>query len=79
MGIIFLLLAGAVYIASIGCWLFILVEAFKDELWKGFVALLCGLYWLYYALFEFEHEYKWQIVIGALAGGAVATGLARMA
>jgi len=40
----------------------ILVEAFKDEIWKGVLCLFCGLYMLYYMLFDFEHEHKWPMV-----------------
>ena len=79
MHAIFSLVAGLVGIISLICWVLILIEAFQDELWKGFVGLLCGLYLLYYALFEFEHENKWLIVIGAFGGGAIAAGIRGLA
>jgi hypothetical protein len=79
MHIIFLLLAMLAAIGSLICSLIILIDAFKDEVWKGLVSLLCGLYFLYYALAEFDHDYKWPIVLGALGGGAVSAGLAAMA
>ena len=65
-------------IVGFGCGIIILIEAFKDEIWKGVLMLFCGLYGLYYALFEFEHEYKWPIVIGALAGSSIAAGISRL-
>lgn len=53
----------------------ILVEAFKDEIWKGVLCLFCGLYMLYYMLFDFEHEHKWPIVLLALFGSGIAAGI----
>ena len=79
MHVVLLLLAGLAGIAGIICWIVILIEAFQDELWKGVLFFLCGLYALYYALFEFEHENKWLLVIGAFGGGAIATGIAGLA
>ena len=66
-------------LAGIGCSLFVIIEAFRDEVWKGFACFLCGLYWLYYALAEWEHDYKIPILIGAVGGNAIAAGLFRMA
>ena len=62
-------------LASVVCSIIILVAMFKDEIWKGIVGLLCTLYGLYYALFEFDHEYKWPIVLVALFGSGGAFGL----
>lgn len=53
-------------LGSFVCWVIILVAAFQDELWKGFVCLLCGFYMLYYAAFEYDAENKWLIVFGWL-------------
>ncbi len=79
MGMILTLLAIVAWIGGFACGVIILIDAFQDAIWKGIVSLLCGLYFLYYMLFEFEHDNKWMIVIGALAGGAVGTGLRLMA
>jgi hypothetical protein len=65
------------YVASVSafvCWLIILLDAFKKEVWKGIVGLLCGLYLLYYAIAEFEHEKKWLIVLLWLLGLFFGTG-----
>jgi len=70
-----LILAIILGLASIGCSIFILVEMFKDEIWKGFVGLFCWLYFLYYALFEFDHDWKWPLVLVAVFGGGGAYGL----
>ncbi|MEP6755531.1 MAG: hypothetical protein ABJA67_08530 [Chthonomonadales bacterium] len=55
-------LGGLLYLVSFGCGIFILIDAFKNEVWKGILCIVCGFYALYYALVEFEHEYKWQII-----------------
>lgn len=64
-------------LVSLVCVIIILVHAFQNSIWKGLAALLCGLYLIYYAIFEFEHEHKWLIVLIALLGGGMA-GLGRV-
>jgi hypothetical protein len=73
MHLIFSLLALVVGLGSLVCSVIILIEAFKDEIWKGFVCILCGLYFLYYAFIDFDHEKKWLIVAGSLLGGTLAS------
>jgi hypothetical protein len=73
MSILFTLLGLACSLASLVCWIIILIAAFKDAIWKGIVGLLCGLYLLYYALVEFDHEKKWTIVLVAILGSIVAS------
>ncbi len=53
----------------------ILIEAFKDEIWKGILALLCGLYLIWFALFDFDHEHKWLIILLSLFGSGIAAGI----
>jgi uncharacterized membrane protein HdeD (DUF308 family) len=72
MSIIFVLLGAIFGLASLVCWIIILIDAFKSAIWKGIVGILCGLYLLYYAFAEFQHEKKWTIVLTALLGGIVA-------
>lgn len=73
-------LAGAVFaIAGTIAWIIILIQAFTDEVWKGCLSFLCPLYWLYYAVFEFEHDNKWLIVVLALVGDSVGATLIGMA
>ncbi|HLK15974.1 MAG TPA: hypothetical protein VKT78_14305 [Fimbriimonadaceae bacterium] len=79
MQIIWHLLSALAGLASLVCWVIVLIEMFRDELWKGLVGLLCGFYMLYYCLFELEHEYKWPLVLGVFGGGAISAGLAAMA
>jgi len=75
MHVLFLVLSAVAAILGFICWIIILIDAFQDALWKGFVGLLCGFYLLYYGLFEFEHDDKLLILLGALGGSAVAAGL----
>ena len=67
---------GIFEIIALICSIIILVDAFKNEVWKGLVSLFCcGLYFIYYALFEFEHENKWLIVFGSFLGHGIASAL----
>lgn len=75
---VWMALAGIAGILSLVCWVVILIDAFRDEIWKGILFLLCGFYGLYYAIFDFEHDNKWPIVIGAFAGSAIVGGLLGM-
>ena len=56
-------------ILALICTLIIIVDAFKKNVLKGFGTLLCWIYAVYYGVVEFEHEYKWLIVIGAIVCG----------
>lgn len=58
-------------IVGLVCTIIVLIQAFKDSILKGLICLLCGLYYLYYAIFEFKHENKWLIVILSLLCGGV--------
>ena len=48
MGTLLMLLGGILYLASFFCGIIVLIDAFKNEIWKGVVYLICGLYALYY-------------------------------
>ena len=75
MDIIKVILAGVFIVAGFVGWIIILIDMFQEEIWKGILGLLCGLYMLYYAIFDFEHENKWLIVLLWLGGHAIATGI----
>jgi RsiW-degrading membrane proteinase PrsW (M82 family) len=75
MGQLLVVLGGICYLAAFVAGIIILIEAFKDEVWKGLVSLLCSLYLLYYALVELDHEHKWVLVATAFLGGIVGGGL----
>ncbi|RYG37946.1 hypothetical protein EON81_05165 [bacterium] len=78
MQLLFILLGLAASIASLVCWVIILIDAFQESLMKGLLCLFCCFYGFYYALFDFEHDNKWLIVIGAFGGGSVSAGLMRL-
>ena len=78
MDILKIILAGVFLIAGLIGWIIILIDMFRDEIWKGILGLLCGLYMLYFAIFEFEHENKWLIVLLAVGGNAIAAGILRI-
>jgi hypothetical protein len=71
-------LGGLCYLAAFICGIIILIAAFKDEIWKGIVGLLCGLYLLYYGIVEFDHPQKWTIVGVWLGAGIVGAVLMAM-
>ncbi|MGV3614051.1 MAG: hypothetical protein ACO1SV_01830 [Fimbriimonas sp.] len=79
METIFTILGVVAGIAGFVCWILILIDAFQDSILKGFIGLLCGLYLLYYSLFEFEHDNKWIIILGAFGGSGIAAGFFRLA
>jgi uncharacterized membrane protein HdeD (DUF308 family) len=69
MAPLLLILGGVCILASLVASLWMIVEAFKTEIWKGSLCLLCGLYALYFALVELEHDYKWGLLAASLGGG----------
>lgn len=74
MGMVLLALGVLCSIAGFIAGIFILIDAFQDEIWKGVVSLFCGLYLLYYALVEMDRENKWILILIWL-GGSVAGGV----
>ena len=68
-------LGGLCGIAAFVCWLIVLIDAFKNEIWKGIVGLICGFYLLYYAIVEYQADNKWLIVAIWLLGGVVGSAL----
>jgi len=71
MSILFLLIAAVAGIVGLIGALFVIIAAFKDEIWKGILCLLCGVYWLYYALLEFDGDNKAAIILAAVGGSVV--------
>jgi FtsH-binding integral membrane protein len=72
MNILWLIFAAVFAIAGGVSSILIIIDAFQDEIWKGIVCLLCGLYLVYYSIFEYENDNKWIIVLLSLAGSAMA-------
>jgi len=58
-------------LAAAVCWIIILIDAFKNEIWKGIVGFFCGLYLLYYGIVEFQSPNKLPILLVACLGSAV--------
>lgn len=79
MSLLFVLLAIGFAIAALGASIVILIDMFQDAWWKALLALFCGLYFLYYAIFEFEHDNKWMLVLLWLGGGTIAGGFLALA
>jgi hypothetical protein len=75
MGVLFTLLGGIFVIASIVCSIMVLIDAFRNEAWKGILGFVCGLYLLYYAFTEYQGNNKMIIILGMLLGGLVGGGL----
>ena len=69
MGILFTGLGGILYLAAFVCGIIVLVDAFKNEIWKGVVYFLCFPYALYYLFAEFEHDKKLLIILIMFLGG----------
>jgi len=76
---IFTILGIVCYLVGFGCSLFILIEAFRDEVWKGLLCFFCGLYGLYWAIFEWDHENKWLIILGSIGGSGAGAICMQMA
>lgn len=56
------------FLVGFVCWLIITIDAFKKEIWKGVLCILCGpLFAAYYGFTEFQHEKKMMIVGGMIA------------
>ena len=62
-------------LAAFVCWIIILIDAFKNEVWKGILGFFCGLYLIYYAIAEFQASNKWLIVGVWLAAAVIGGGL----
>ena len=58
-------------LAACVCWIIILIDAFKSEIWKGIVGFFCGLYLLYYGIVEYQSPNKLPILLVAVLGSAV--------
>ncbi|HLK59563.1 MAG TPA: hypothetical protein VKU00_23575 [Chthonomonadaceae bacterium] len=74
----FAALGGLFCLVGFVCAIIILIDAFKNEIWKGIVAFLCWIYMLYYAFAEFQHEKKGLILAGWIIGGVLGGVLLNM-
>jgi hypothetical protein len=61
-------------LVSVVCWIIVLVHAFRNEVWKGIVGLICGLYALYYGFTEYDADNKGTLMavwIGSIVLGII--------
>jgi len=79
VNILLILAAIASAIGGIIAWVIILIDAFNDEWWKALLFLFIPFYAFFYAIFEFEHDRKWEIVCLFLAGTALSLAFLKMA
>ena len=75
MEVLLMVIGGLLILISYYCQILILIGAFKDEVWKGLLGLFCGVYLIYYALFEFDSEDRGRILLGALIPGLIGGAL----
>jgi hypothetical protein len=62
------LLGIAVQVAAVGCFLPVLLHAFRRSVGTGFMVLCLPVYTPYYAFSQFEHRFKGPLVAGWLGG-----------
>jgi hypothetical protein len=80
--ILYTILGALFALAGLACYIVVMVYAFQDAIWKGlimFVPCIGGLCWLYYALMEYESDYKAGIVGLAIFGSAIGGAFLRLA
>ena len=75
MGTLLMIVGGLFWLVSLVCGIIILIDAFKNEAWKGIACIFCGFYALYYMFAEFQHEYKMPIILGTLVSGILGGGI----
>jgi len=81
MNVLLVVLGFVFALAGLGSYILILVDAFQDAVWKGLLMLVpCigGLWWLYYAIWEYESECKFGIVALAIFGSGIGGMFIRM-
>ena len=62
----------ALIVASGVCSIIIIVSAFQSEgIGKGIFILICGFYFIYYSLIDFEHDLKWYFIAVIYGGGGL--------
>ena len=66
------------YLGALACSIIIIIHAFRNEIWKGVLSLICGFYTIYYAFAEFQHEKKGLIIAGAFLGSIIGAVLMAM-
>jgi len=71
MGAVIVLLALVLYLASVVCWIMIIIHAFKTGgALHGILCLCIGPYAIYWGFAKFEHPKK-NLILGGFLGGIV--------
>jgi len=55
-------------LAGFVCSIIVIVNAFQNEIWKGFLAIFIPFYILYYTFTDFDHEHRDLIQFGVVIG-----------
>ena len=61
------------------CFVVLWIEMFRDELWKGFVGILCFFYTIYYAIAESELDSRWILLGGVILLPGIGTVITSLA
>lgn len=77
MSVILLLLAVVLAIASLICYIIILVDAFQQEVMQGILCFCCAPYMLYYAIARFNHEKK-GLILAVWLGSSILSAILQM-
>lgn len=73
------IVAALLGIMAVVCFIIMLIDAFKDEFWKGLLGFFCGLYLVYYTIFESDMDYRWLIALGYIVGAVGCRAVLTMA
>lgn len=76
---IFNILSLLVGIASLVCYVIVIIDAFEDEFFRGLLCVVFPPYAWWYGWVEFEHEKKWLIFSLMVAGPFVTGALTQAA
>jgi hypothetical protein len=57
------------FLISFAAYVYVAIEAFKDEIWKGAACLFCGIYAIYYVLKEWDGENQGLVLLAMIGGG----------
>ena len=75
---IFMILSWLFFLVAFVCAIMLLIDAFKNQVWKGILGFFCGLYLIYYGFTECSLEKKMLITGGYIAGMVLGYALMAM-
>jgi hypothetical protein len=68
MGGLFTIAGLLLGLVGLVCAIILLIDAFKNAIWKGILGFFCFPYLIYYAFAEYQSDNKMLIVMGYLVG-----------